>query len=192
MKENNTLAVVKRHNESCIFSLLHFFPLSKTDYCIIWHILIFCKYLNWFTLICIVEFALRMHCGTETVLNAANNFWFILLLCTWGQYWKGKPTNKGINMRLNYLCCHLKVYIFVSFRRTFQAPFCLFQIFLLNIWHVIIANFIVLSECHGKMCLLLTPCHVLYTFCFRLFVKGQSSHYQNGVICIVNFVWLFS
>lgn len=72
MKENNALVFVKRHNESSIFSLLLFFPVSKTDYCIIWHILIVCKYLNWFILICIVQFALHMHCGTETVLNAAN------------------------------------------------------------------------------------------------------------------------
>lgn len=74
MKENNALVIVKRHNESSIFSLLLFFPVSKTDYSIIWYIFIVCKYLNWFILICIVQFALRMHCGTETVLNAANKF----------------------------------------------------------------------------------------------------------------------
>lgn len=74
MKEKNALVVVKRHNESSIFSLLLFFPVRKTDSCIIWHTLIVCKYLNWFILICIVQFALRMHCGTETVLNAANIF----------------------------------------------------------------------------------------------------------------------
>lgn len=77
MKENNALVAVNRHNESSIFSLLLFLPVNKTDYCILWHILIVCKYLNWFILICIVQFALRMHCGTETVLNVANIFCFL-------------------------------------------------------------------------------------------------------------------